>query len=140
MPVKIEDLGVTVEYDLNRAIEGADAVNVLRVQLERQKVNLFPSLDEYSAVYGVTRSTLERMKPEGLVLHPGPMNRGIEISHDVADSDRSVILQQVTNGVAMRMAVLYLICEGALRETAPKETEAAESDEGEEAGTERNVV
>lgn len=139
MPAKIEDLGVTVDYDLNHAVEGADAVNVLRVQLERQKVNLFPSLDEYSAVYGVTRQTLARMKPEGLVLHPGPMNRGIEISHDVADSDRAVILQQVTNGVAMRMAVLYLICEGALRDTAPQDTESVEIDDREETGK-RSVV
>jgi aspartate carbamoyltransferase catalytic subunit len=126
MPIKIEDLGVTVESDVNRAVEDADAVNVLRVQLERQKVNLFPSLAEYSTVYGVTSETLTRMKPGGLVMHPGPMNRGVEISQDVADSDRAVILEQVTNGVAVRMAVLYLICEGALRETVPEDQEASE--------------
>ncbi|MDH3215326.1 MAG: aspartate carbamoyltransferase catalytic subunit [Candidatus Krumholzibacteria bacterium] len=117
MPVKIEDLGVSVETDLRRAVEGADAVNVLRVQLERQNVNLFPSLAEYSVIYGVNKDIVAGMKPDGVVLHPGPMNRGVEISHDVADSDRAVILQQVTNGVAVRMAVLYLICEGA-RESA----------------------
>ncbi len=127
MPAKVENLGVTVEGNLNRAIEGADVVNVLRVQLERQKnVNLFPSLDEYSSLYGVTRDTLARMKPGGIVMHPGPMNRGVEISHEVADSDRAVILEQVTNGVAVRMAVLYLVCEGALRETVAAEIEATE--------------
>jgi aspartate carbamoyltransferase catalytic subunit len=128
MPVRIRELGVTVESDLNRAVEGADAINVLRVQLERQNVNLFPSLDEYSAIYGVTRDTVARMKPEGIVMHPGPMNRGVEISHDVADSERAVILQQVTNGVAVRMAALYLVCEGALRDTAAPEAERVEEE------------
>ena len=121
MPVHIESLGVKVEHDLKKAVEDADAVNVLRVQLERQKVSLFPSLAEYSTVYGVNADVVARMKPGALVMHPGPMNRGVEIGQDVADSDRAVILEQVTNGVAVRMAVLYLICEGALRETIVEE-------------------
>jgi len=129
IPARIEELGVTVEKDLNRAVEGADAVNVLRVQLERQKVNLFPSVAEYSAIYGVTKDIVARMKPEAIVMHPGPMNRGIEISHEVADSERAVILQQVTNGVAVRMAVLYLTSEGALREAVPEDVELEEQQE-----------
>jgi aspartate carbamoyltransferase catalytic subunit len=140
MPVMIERLGVAVESNLNRAVQNADAINVLRVQLERQKVNLFPSLAEYSQVYGVSRDTLARMKPEGIVMHPGPMNRGVEISQDVADSDRAVILEQVTNGVAIRMAVLYLICEGARRETVPEESEAQKPAEESLAQAKRNVV
>jgi aspartate carbamoyltransferase catalytic subunit len=116
LPPQVERLGVRVEPDLRKAVAGADAVNVLRIQLERQKVNLFPSLKEYSEVYGINREVLSWMKPECIVMHPGPMNRGVEISQDVADGDRAVILEQVTNGVAVRMAVLYLLCEGAVRE------------------------
>jgi aspartate carbamoyltransferase catalytic subunit len=140
MPVKIEDLGVTVEGNLNRAVQNADAINVLRVQLERQKVNLFPSVAEYADVYGVSKDTLARMKPEGLVMHPGPMNRGVEISQEVADGDRAVILEQVTNGVAVRMAVLYLVCEGALRESVPEEGEIEKAVEESLAQPKRNVV
>jgi aspartate carbamoyltransferase catalytic subunit len=110
IPPRIEDLGVRVESNLRKAVEDADAVNVLRIQLERQKVSLFPSLQEYSEVYGVNGRVLTWMKPECIIMHPGPMNRGVEISQDVADGDRAVILEQVTNGVAVRMAVLYLIC------------------------------
>ena len=140
MPVKIEDLGVTVESSLNRAVQNADAINVLRVQLERQKVNLFPSVAEYAEVYGVSKDTLARMKPDGLVMHPGPMNRGVEISQEVADGDRAVILEQVTNGVAVRMAVLYLVCEGALRESEPEEEETEKAVEESLAQPKRNVV
>jgi aspartate carbamoyltransferase catalytic subunit len=140
MPAKIEDMGVTVESNLNRAVQDADAINVLRVQLERQKVSLFPSIAEYAEVYGVNKNTVARMKPEGLVMHPGPMNRGVEISQDVADGDRAVILEQVTNGVAVRMAVLYLVCEGALRESAPGEGETKEPVEEILAQPRRNVV
>lgn len=140
MPVDIERLGVRVEGNLNRAVQNADAINVLRVQLERQKVNLFPSLAEYADVYGVTKDTLARMKPDGLVMHPGPMNRGVEISQDVADGDRAVILEQVTNGVAIRMAVLYLVCEGALRESAPEEGEIEQPVDEVLAQARRNVV
>ncbi len=140
MPARIEDMGVTVESNLNRAVQNADAINVLRVQLERQKVNLFPSVAEYAEVYGVSKDTLARMKPDGLVMHPGPMNRGVEISQDVADGDRAVILEQVTNGVAVRMAVLYLVCEGALRESAPEEGEIEKTVEESLAQPKRNVV
>jgi aspartate carbamoyltransferase catalytic subunit len=95
-------------------------VNILRVQLERQRASLYPSLREYARVYGVTRERLRRAKPDVTVMHPGPMNRGIEIAQDVADGEHSVILEQVTNGVAVRMAVLYLL---AGRET-PAEASA----------------
>jgi aspartate carbamoyltransferase catalytic subunit len=132
IPARVEDLGVAVEPDLRRAVDGADAVNVLRVQLERQNVSLFPSMEEYAALYGVNREVVEAMKPDAIIMHPGPMNRGIEISQDVADSDRAVILQQVTNGVAVRMAVLYLVCEGALRDVEPDLDAASEEDAEEE--------
>lgn len=127
MPPRIEELGVRVEPDLQKAVEEADAVNVLRIQLERQRVSLFPSLLEYSEVYGVTRDVLSRMKPECIIMHPGPMNRGVEISQDVADSDRAVILEQVTNGVAVRMAVLYLLCAGGEEEERGEEPGEAQA-------------
>jgi aspartate carbamoyltransferase catalytic subunit len=113
MPKRIEDLGVRVEYDLRRAVRDADVVNVLRIQLERQGVPTFPGVREYARLFGVTNEVLARTKPECFVMHPGPMNRGIEIAPDVADGPRQVILQQVTNGVAVRMAVCYLLCGGA---------------------------
>jgi aspartate carbamoyltransferase catalytic subunit len=117
MPPHLDRLGVTVEPDLNKAVEGADAVNVLRIQLERQKTSLFPSADEYARVFGVNNDVLKNAKPECIVMHPGPMNRGVEIAQDVADGDRAVILQQVTNGVAVRMAVLYILSGGEVPET-----------------------
>ncbi len=123
IPTEIERLGVTVETDLRKALEDADAVNVLRIQLERQKAGLFPSIDEYARVWGITNDVLKRAKPHCVVMHPGPMNRGIEIAQDVADGERSVILDQVTNGVAVRMAVLYLCSGGAAIES--EESEAA---------------
>ena len=95
---------------IGSAVQNADAINVLRVQLERQKVNLFPSVAEYAEVYGVSKDTLARMKPDGLVMHPGPMNRGVEIASDVADDmDRSAIQEQVEMGVAVRMACLDIL-------------------------------
>lgn len=109
MPRGIEKLGVRVAYDLDEAIAGADVVMMLRVQLERQTRSLFPSAREYFALFGLTRQRLERAKRGAIVLHPGPMNRGIEIASDVADGKYSVILDQVSNGVAVRMAVLYLL-------------------------------
>jgi aspartate carbamoyltransferase catalytic subunit len=112
LPPHLEELGVTVQPHLRTAIEGADAVNVLRIQLERQKTSLFPSLAEYARVFGVTNEVLTLAKPECIVMHPGPMNRGVEIGQDVADGERAVILEQVTNGVAVRMAVLYLLSGG----------------------------
>lgn len=112
LPPHLNRLGVTVQPKLVEAVEGADAVNVLRIQLERQRTSLFPSLDEYARVFGVNDDVLKLAKPDCIVLHPGPMNRGVEISQDVADGERAVILEQVTNGVAVRMAVLYLLSGG----------------------------
>jgi aspartate carbamoyltransferase catalytic subunit len=120
MPLEVERLGeggITVEYNLRKAVEDADAINILRIQLERQQNRLFPSLQEYCEVFGVTADVLDAAPPHCIVMHPGPMNRGIEISQDVADSDRAVILEQVTNGVAVRMAVLFLIAGGKIDES-----------------------
>jgi aspartate carbamoyltransferase catalytic subunit len=121
LPPRLEDFGVRVESDLRKAVKDADAVNVLRIQLERQKTSMFPSLDEYSRVFGVNNEVLKEAKPDCIVMHPGPMNRGIEISQDVADGDRAVILEQVTNGVAVRMAVLYLLSGGEAPENASEQ-------------------
>lgn len=109
MPKEIEKLGVTVCNDLKEGLKDADVVNILRVQLERQKKNLFPTLREYATLFGVNSEKLKYAKPDCVVMHPGPMNRGIEISPNVADGINSVINEQVTNGVAVRMAVLYLM-------------------------------
>jgi len=112
IPVDIEKLGVTVYHDLDEALETAQVVNVLRIQLERQGKGLFPSLREYRQRFGITRERLKRLRRDIVIMHPGPMNRGVEIDSDVADSEFSVILYQVTNGVAIRMAVLYLLSGG----------------------------
>jgi aspartate carbamoyltransferase catalytic subunit len=112
IPPGIEELGVDVYSHVEEAMENADVLNVLRIQLERQQANLFPSLREYNKVYGISNKRLERVKNKILVLHPGPMNRGVEIDSDVADGDHAVILDQVTNGVAIRMSVLYLLAGG----------------------------
>lgn len=104
-----EALGVKVEYNLKKALEWCDVANVLRIQLERQNQVLFSSLREYNLAYGVSRKLLDGLKKEILIMHPGPINRGVEIDSDVADSNQSIILQQVENGVAVRMAVLYLL-------------------------------
>jgi len=109
MPAEVERFGVTVASRVEEAIEGADVVNILRIQLERQRAGLYPSLREYARVYGVTQERLQGARPDAIVMHPGPMNRGVEIAQDVADGEHSVILEQVTNGVAVRMAVLYLL-------------------------------
>jgi len=109
IPAGIERMGVTVFHDLDQALEGTDVVYVLRLQLERQKNNLFPTIREYSMLYGVTNERLKLAKKGAIVMHPGPMNRGVEISSGVADGPASVIDEQVTNGVAARMAVLYLL-------------------------------
>ncbi|HKQ20000.1 MAG TPA: aspartate carbamoyltransferase catalytic subunit [Candidatus Eisenbacteria bacterium] len=109
MPAEVERFGVTVAKNVDEAIEGSDVVNILRIQLERQRAGLYPSLREYARVHGVTKERLRRAKPNVVVMHPGPMNRGVEIAQDVADGENSVILEQVTNGVAVRMAVLYLL-------------------------------
>jgi len=109
IPREIEDLGVTVYHRIEDVIPQIDALNVLRVQLERQKSGLFPSLREYHRYFGVTRERVSRAPKPVTILHPGPINRDVELSADVADSEHSVILEQVTNGVAIRMAVLYLL-------------------------------
>jgi aspartate carbamoyltransferase catalytic subunit len=113
IPRDIEQLGVTVFPRIEEAIAWADALNVLRLQLERMEAGYVPSLREYNRVFGVTRDRLARASRELVILHPGPINRGVEIDSDVADGPHSVILPQVTNGVAVRMAVLYLLAGGA---------------------------
>jgi aspartate carbamoyltransferase catalytic subunit len=110
IPKYIEEaLGVLVEYNLKKALQWCDVANVLRIQLERQNQVLFSSLREYNLAYGVTRKILDSINKEIIIMHPGPINRGVEIDSDVADSNQSIILQQVENGVAVRMAVLYLL-------------------------------
>ncbi len=109
IPRDVERFGVHVTHHLDEAIQNCDALNVLRIQLERQTAGLFPSLREYQKYFGLTRERLSKASSPLTILHPGPMNRGVEITSDVADSEHSVILQQVTNGVAVRMAVLYLL-------------------------------
>jgi aspartate carbamoyltransferase catalytic subunit len=113
LPCAIDEFGVTVFEHIEDAIQWADALNVLRLQLERMEAGFLPSLREYNRVFGVTRERLERAPGDVLILHPGPMNRGVEIDSDVADGPHSVILPQVTNGVAVRMAVLYLLAGGS---------------------------
>ena len=113
MPLAIEDLGCSVEYDLGEAIAEADAINVLRIQLERQENQIFPGNREYSRAFRMDEAMLRKTRPHAIIMHPGPMNRDVEISGAVADGDRQVILEQVTNGVAVRMAVLYLLSGGA---------------------------
>ncbi|ABO50208.1 aspartate carbamoyltransferase [Desulforamulus reducens MI-1] len=112
MPKDIEKMGVKVYHRLEDALEGADVVNVLRIQLERQQQGLFPSLREYSRLYGINQKRLELTASDAIILHPGPMNRGVEIEHQVAYGNRSFINEQVTNGVAVRMALLYLLTGG----------------------------
>lgn len=104
-----ESFGVRVEYDVKKALQWCDVANVLRIQLERQNQVLFSSLREYNLAFGITRQMLEGLNKEVFIMHPGPINRGVEIDSDVADSGQSLILQQVENGVAVRMAVLYLL-------------------------------
>lgn len=111
MPKFIESLGVTIEHDLKKALEWCDVANVLRIQLERQQIKYFPSLREYTMYYGINRKVLDSLSKPIVLMHPGPINRGVEISSDIADSENSIILQQVENGVAVRMAVLYLLAD-----------------------------
>ncbi|MDP4127190.1 MAG: aspartate carbamoyltransferase catalytic subunit, partial [Bacillota bacterium] len=113
LPVEMASLGVKMSHDLNSALPGADVVMALRLQLERQKSGLFPSLREYSQLYGLTTERLKKTEKQSIVLHPGPMNRGVEISDDVADSVDALIERQVTNGVAIRMALIYLLIGGS---------------------------
>jgi aspartate carbamoyltransferase catalytic subunit len=113
VPRSFEKLGVRVVHRIDEALEGADVVNLLRIQHERQRKEYFPGLGEYTALFGLTKARAARLNPSCLVMHPGPINRGVEIDSDVADGSQSVILEQVTNGIAVRMAVLYLCAGGA---------------------------
>lgn len=112
IPKYIKSLGVEVEYDLRKALEWCDVANMLRIQLERQDIKYFPSLREYAMLYGLDKKLLNSINKEITIMHPGPINRGVEITSDVADSKQSIILDQVENGVAIRMAVLYLLAGG----------------------------
>ncbi|MES2837748.1 MAG: aspartate carbamoyltransferase catalytic subunit [Bacteroidota bacterium] len=109
IPKYISTLGVKVEHNLKKALEWCDVANMLRIQLERQDIKYFPTLREYTMQFGLTKTILDSLSKKITIMHPGPINRGIEISSDVADSDQSIILNQVENGVAVRMAVLYLL-------------------------------
>jgi aspartate carbamoyltransferase catalytic subunit len=109
IPKYIHELGVKVEHNLRAALEWCDVANMLRIQLERQEIKYFPSLREYSMQFGLNKEILDSLPKEIIVMHPGPINRGVEITSDVADSKQSIILQQVENGVAVRMAVIYLL-------------------------------
>ena len=109
VPKVFEQMGCRVTYNVEEAIEGADIINLLRIQHERQRKTMFPSISEYTSLFGLTKARLAHAKPEALIMHPGPINRGVEIDSEIADSRRSVILDQVTNGLAVRMAVLFLI-------------------------------
>jgi aspartate carbamoyltransferase catalytic subunit len=109
VPRVFEQMGCRVTYDVDEAIAEADVINLLRIQHERQRKTMFPSLGEYSNLFGLTHSRFTRTRPDVLIMHPGPINRGVEINSEVADGERSVVLEQVTNGLAVRMAVLFLI-------------------------------
>ncbi len=112
IPPEIEKMGVKVSYNLDQALKGADTVNVLRMQFERDQTGAFPKQREYFNSFGITKERLDKINKNIIVMHPGPLNRGIEISSEIADGANSVILEQVTNGIAVRMAVLYLVSQG----------------------------
>ena len=109
MPKYIKDMGVSVRNNVREALEWCDVANILRIQLERQNEKYFPSIREYSLYYGINKKLLDSIKKDVIIMHPGPINRGVEISSDVADSNKSIILDQVENGVAVRMAIMYLL-------------------------------
>ncbi|MBI1841182.1 MAG: aspartate carbamoyltransferase catalytic subunit [Verrucomicrobia bacterium] len=109
VPRVFEEMGCRVVYDVDAAIENADVINLLRIQHERQRKTMFPSINEYTSLFGLSKARFARTKPDVLIMHPGPINRGVEINSEVADCERSVILEQVTNGLAVRMAVLFLV-------------------------------
>ena len=117
VPHAFKDLGATVSHDLKSALADAEVVMLLRIQHERQSSSHFPSLGEYTSMFGLNRARAEWLHPKAIIMHPGPINRGVEIDSDLADGSRSVILEQVSNGIAVRMAVLYL-CSGGLPEQA----------------------
>src|SRR5271170_7047716 len=109
VPQVFEQMGCTVTYNVDEAIADADIIHLLRIQHERQRKTMFPSLGEYTSLFGLTKARLARTKPEAMIMHPGPINRGVEIDSEIADSVRSLIIDQVTNGLAVRMAVLFLV-------------------------------
>ena len=109
VPRVFEQMGCRVTHDVEEAIRDADIINLLRIQHERQRKSMFPSLGEYTSLFGLNKARLARTKPDALIMHPGPINRGVEIDSEIADCGRSLILQQVTNGLAVRMAVLFLV-------------------------------
>lgn len=109
VPRVFEQMGCRVTYNVDEAIAEADVINLLRIQHERQRKTMFPSIGEYSNLFGLTKARFAKTKPDVLIMHPGPINRGVEINSEVADCDRSVVLEQVTNGLAVRMAVLFLV-------------------------------
>lgn len=111
IPKYIESLGVSVEYNIRKALEWCDVANVLRVQNERMAINYFPSTREYAQLFGINKNLLDTIGKKIIIMHPGPINRGVEITSDVANSDQSIILNQVENGVAVRMAVIYLLAQ-----------------------------
>ena len=109
VPRIFEETGCRVTYDIEEALDGADVINLLRIQHERQRKTMFPSIGEYSRLFGLNRSRLALTQSDAIIMHPGPINRGVEIESEIADSERAVILEQVTNGIAVRMAALYLV-------------------------------
>lgn len=117
VPRVFEQLGCRVTHNIDDALRDADVVNLLRIQHERQRQTLFPSIGEYTTMFGLNKERFARLKPDTMIMHPGPVNRGVEIDSEVADCDRSVILEQVTNGLAVRMAVLFLCCGGQVVES-----------------------
>lgn len=115
VPKQFEEIGVRVCHHIEEALEGADVINLLRIQHERQRAGFFPSTNEYTNVFGLNPERMKFVKPDALIMHPGPINRGVELDSAIADGPQSVILEQVTNGLAVRMAVLYLVA-GCLKE------------------------
>jgi aspartate carbamoyltransferase catalytic subunit len=113
VPRAFAQMGCRVTHDINQAIADADVINLLRIQHERQRKTMFPSLGEYTSLFGITEARLAAAKPDAIIMHPGPINRGVEVDSEVADGERSVILEQVTNGLAVRMAVLFLLNGGS---------------------------
>ena len=109
VPKTFEQMGCRVTHDVDEAIRDADIINLLRIQHERQRKTMFPSIGEYTQLFGLNKARLAKTKPDALIMHPGPINRGVEIDSEIADCGRSVILEQVTNGLAVRMAVLFLV-------------------------------
>jgi aspartate carbamoyltransferase catalytic subunit len=112
IPQQLIELGVKINYNIDEVLDWADAINVLRIQRERMGKSLVPSIREYRKIFGITTKRLKTLKKEIVIMHPGPINRGVEIDGSVADSDQAIILDQVLNGVASRMSILYLLCGG----------------------------